>query len=102
MPAANTTYIAQWEKIADATSFTVRWIANGIVHHTATYNLDGSETIQLPAAPDACEGTTFVGWTTQANYTNPFCPPSDLLTEDSDLHNVTSDLTYYAVFKKDN
>ena len=101
MPAANTTYIAQWEKITVATSFTVRWIANGIVHHTATYNLDGSETIQLPAAPDACEGTTFVGWTTQANYTNPFCPPN-LLTQDSASHKVTSDLTYYAVFKKDN
>ena len=101
MPAANTTYIAQWQAVA-TTYHTVRWIANGIVHHTATYNLDGSETIIVPAAPTPCKGTTFVGWTAQQNYANPFCPPSDLLTEDSDLHNVTSDLTYYAVFKKDN
>ena len=100
MPAANTTYIAQWEKIAVATSFTVRWIANGIVHHTDTYNLDGSETIIVPAAPTPCGGTTFVGWTTEANYANPFCPPDDIFTTAS--HKVTSDLTYYAVFKKDN
>ena len=102
MPAANTTYIAQWEKIAVVESFVVQWVMDGSVYATATYNTDGSETIIVPADPTPCDGYTFVGWTTQANYTNPFCPPSVLLTQDSDLHNVESDLTYYAVFKKDN
>lgn len=85
----------------DPATYTVTWMANGAVYATATYNINGTETIQLPAAPTPCDGYTFVGWTTEANYSNPFCPPSYLLTKDSDLHKVTSDLTYYAVFKKD-
>ena len=80
-------------------NYTVTWMANGSIHHTATYNIDGSETIQLPAAPTACSGYTFVGWTTEANYSNPFCQPADLFTTAS--HKVTTNLTYYAVFKKD-
>ena len=100
MPAANTTYIAQWEKIEVIESFVVQWVVDGSVHATATYNRNGSETIVVPADPTPCDGYTFVGWTTEANYSNPFCPPSYLLTKDSDLHKVTSDLTYYAVFKK--
>ena len=93
MPAANTTYIAQWQA---QTIYTVTWMANGAVYHTATYN--GTQTIQLPAAPTACAGYTFVGWTTEANYSNPFCAPDVLFT--SANHKVTSNLTYYAVFKK--
>ncbi len=80
-------------------TYTVTWMANGEVYTTATYNLDGSETIQLPAAPAACDGYTFVGWTTEENYSNPFCQPADLFTTAS--HKVTTNLTYYAVFKKD-
>lgn len=95
MPAANTTYIAQWQA---QTIYTVTWMANGSIHHTATYNIDGSETIQLPAAPAACDGYTFVGWITEANYSNPFCAPGDIFT--SATHKVTTNLTYYAVFKK--
>ena len=83
----------------DPATFTVTWMANGAVHHTATYNTNGSENIKLPAAPTACDGYTFVGWTTEANYSNPFCQPADLFT--SANHKVESDLTYYAVFKKD-
>ena len=83
----------------DPATFTVTWMANGAVHHTATYNINGTQTIQLPAAPTACPGYTFVGWTTEANYSNPFCTPDDLFT--SANHEVESDLTYYAVFKKD-
>lgn len=83
----------------DPATYTVTWMANGEVYTTATYNTDGSETIQLPAAPTACPGYTFVGWTTEANYSNPFCEPDDMFT--SATHKVTTDLTYYAVFKKD-
>lgn len=80
-------------------TYTVTWMANGSIHHTATYNINGSDTIQLPAAPAACDGYTFVGWTTEANYSNPFCAPGDIFT--TATHKVTSNLTYYAVFKKD-
>lgn len=83
----------------DPATFTVTWMANGAVHHTATYNINGSETIIVPAAPTACPGYTFVGWTTEANYSNPFCQPADLFT--TATHKVTTNLTYYAVFKKD-
>lgn len=83
----------------DPTTFTVTWMANGAIYTTATYNADGSKTIQLPAAPTTCAGYTFVGWTTEANYSNPFCQPADLFT--TATHKVTSNLTYYAVFKKD-
>jgi uncharacterized repeat protein (TIGR02543 family) len=72
-------------------------MANGAVYHTATYN--GTQTISVPAAPTACDGYTFVGWTTEANYSNPFCAPGDIFT--SATHKVTSNVTYYAVFKKD-
>lgn len=99
MPAANTTYIAQWESAA-ATSFTVQWIADATIIQTDTYNLNGSETIQLPPPPNPSAGYTFVGWTTLANYANPFCPPDDLFTEAN--HLVTSNLIYYAVFQHNN
>ena len=98
MPAANTTYIAQWEKIAVVESLVVQWVVDGVVTHSDTYDINGSETIIVPAAPTPCDGYTFVGWTNQANYANPFCAPDDLFT--STTHNVTTNLTYYAVFKK--
>ena len=83
----------------DPATYTVTWMANGAVYRTATYNTDGTQTISVPAAPAACAGYTFVGWTTEANYSNPFCTPDNFFTTAS--HKVTSNLTYYAVFKKD-
>lgn len=94
MPAANTTYIAQWQA---QTIYTVTWMANGSVHTTQTYAQNSK--LQLPSAPTPCDGYTFVGWTTEANYSNPFCAPDVLFT--SATHKVNSNLTYYAVFKKD-
>ena len=82
----------------DPATYTVTWMANGEVHATATYNTNGTQTIQLPAAPDACDGYTFIGWTSEANYSSPFCEPDDLFTSAS--HTVKSNLTYYAVFRK--
>lgn len=83
----------------DPATYTVTWMANGAVYRTATYNINGTQTISVPAAPTPCDGYTFVGWTTEANYSNPFCQPADLFT--SATHKVTTNLTYYAVFKKD-
>ena len=86
----------------DPATYTVTWMANGAVYRTATYNTNGTQTISVPAAPTACDGYTFVGWTTEANYSNPFCAPEDLLTSDTQQKpKVNSNLTYYAVFKKD-
>ena len=82
----------------DPATYTVTWMANGAVYRTATYNINGSETINVPAAPTPCAGYTFIGWTTEANYSSPFCAPEDLFT--SAKHKVTDNLTYYAVFKK--
>ena len=81
----------------DPATYTVTWMANGAVYTTATYN--GTQTIQLPDAPAACDGYTFIGWTTEANYSNPFCEPEDLFTSAS--HMVNGNLIYYAVFRKD-
>lgn len=81
----------------DPNVYTVTWMANGSVHTTQTYAQNSD--LQLPSAPTpSCDGYTFVGWTTEANYSNPFCQPADLFT--SANHKVESDLTYYAVFKK--
>ena len=80
----------------DPATYTVTWMANGSMHTTQTYAQNSK--LQLPSAPNPCDGYTFVGWTTEANYSNPFCQPSDLFTTASG--NVTSDATYYAVFKK--
>ena len=86
----------------DPATYTVTWMANGAVYRTATYNTNGTQTISVPAAPTLCDGYTFVGWTTEANYSNPFCAPEDLLTSDTQQKpKVNSNLTYYAVFKKD-
>ena len=80
----------------DPATYTVTWMANGSVHTTQTYAQNSD--LQLPYAPTPCDGYTFVGWTTEENYSNPFCQPSDLFTTASGK--VTSDATYYAVFKK--
>ena len=82
----------------DPATYTVTWMANGSVHSTRTYNANGTQSLVLPPAPTPCDGYTFVGWTTEANYSNPFCQPSDLFTTASGK--VTSNVTYYAVFKK--
>jgi uncharacterized repeat protein (TIGR02543 family) len=82
----------------DPATYTVTWMANGAVYTTATYNINGTQTISVPAAPTACAGYTFIGWTSEANYSSPFCAPEDLFTKAT--HKVTSNLTYYAVFKK--
>lgn len=78
--------------------YTVTWMANGSVHTTQSYELDGSGTLQYPAAPTPCSGWTFVGWIAESNYSNPFCPPAAYITAGS---KVTANATYYAVFKKE-
>ena len=80
----------------DPATYTVTWMANGSVHTTQTYAQNSK--LQLPSAPNPCDGYTFVGWTTEDNYSNPFCQPADLFIKADGK--VTSNVTYYAVFKK--
>ena len=79
----------------DPNTHTVIWMANGEVSSTQEYSLNAP--ITLPANPTPCDGWTFVGWTAEENYQHPFCLP-ELISVGS--VNVTSDATYYAVFKK--
>ena len=79
----------------DPNTHTVTWMANGEVSSTQEYSLNAP--ITLPANPTPCDGWTFVGWTAEENYQHPFCLP-ELISVGS--VNVTSNLTYYAVFKK--
>ena len=81
----------------DPNTHTVTWMANGEVSSTQEYSLNAP--ITLPAAPTPCDGWTFVGWTAEENYQHPFCLP-ELISVGS--VNITEDVTYYAVFKKNN
>lgn len=84
--------------IENLTSYPVQWIVNGEVIESREYNVDGSEDLALPTAPfEICEGTQFIGWTTQPNWCNPFDVPDDLFTEPTGK--VKSPATYYALFE---
>lgn len=65
MPAADTTYTAQWKK-----KYTIKWIVNGDTDtpYATTYVVDG-DALVLPSNPDApstCEEKVFIGWTEAA------------------------------------
>ena len=74
---------------------TVKWVSQGTVIRTDTYDTGAA----LEAAPTtgiiACDGKTHVGWTAQGGYANTTAP-ADLFTESSGI--VTADATYYAVY----
>lgn len=59
----NKTLYAQWTPI----SYTIKWVVNGDTENPyATTNVEGDGALVLPAAPaapSACSGKVFVGWT---------------------------------------
>lgn len=61
--ASETTLYAQWTPI----SYTIKWVVNGDTENPyATTNVEGDGALMLPAAPaapSACSGKVFVGWT---------------------------------------
>ena len=76
----------------------VTWMVNGEVLETKEYAKDGSQNLVLPTKTvTPCEGTTFIGWTTQKDWFDPFNLPDDLFTTASGK--VTENVTYYAVFE---
>ena len=76
----------------------VTWMVNGEVLETKEYAKDGSQNLVLPTKTvTPCEGTKFIGWTTEPNWFDPFNLPADLFTTASGK--VTDNVTYYAVFE---
>ena len=81
-----------------AKPYTVSWMADGEVIEEQHYAAD--EALRLPtAAVVACEGMTFIGWTAQANFYDPFATPDDLFTS-AETQKVNGNVTYYAVYKQ--
>lgn len=75
-------------------TFTVVWMANGSELSRETVN--SGERPVLPAAPMACDGRQFVGWTAQSSYSDEADAPEDLFTTTAPA--ISADITFYAVF----
>ena len=75
-------------------TFTVVWMANGSELIRETVN--SGERPVLPAAPMACAGRQFVGWTAQSSYSDEADAPEDLFTTAAPA--ISADITFYAVF----
>ena len=82
-------------------TFRVTWIANGevLTDANATHAYTSGDALLMPSTEvNACSGMEFVGWTAMQNYSNPFCPPTDLF-HTAEGKTVTANITYYAVYK---
>ena len=99
MPAANTTYTAQWS----LKSYTVTWYAGGTsagnitTAGSPTTNVNhGSKVTTLPTNPDGsgCD-KVFVGWTNTTSYTHG---TSLLFTDAAGSPTINADASFYAVF----
>ena len=79
----------------------VTWIANGevLTDANATHAYTSGDALLMPSTEVGdCNGKVFVGWTAIRDYSNPFCPPTDLF-HTAEGKTVTANITYYAVFK---
>lgn len=99
MPAANTTYTAQWS----LKSYTVTWYAGGTsagnitTAGSPTTNVNhGSKVTTLPTNPDGsgCD-KVFVGWTNTTSYTHG---TSLLFTDVAGSPTINADARFYAVY----
>lgn len=81
-----------------AKPYTVQWIANGELIEEQGYDTD--ELLRLPDMPAiACDGMTFVGWTAQKEYYDPFALPDDIFSVPTEQI-VNSNLIFYAVYQQ--
>lgn len=103
MPAANTTYTAQWS----LKSYTVTWYAGGTsagnitTAGSPTTNVNhGSKVTTLPTNPDGsgCD-KVFVGWTNTTSYTHG---TSLLFTDAAGSPTITGTTNFYAVYATEN
>ena len=80
-----------WTKV-----HTITWMADGSTHDEATYLDD--ETLALPeSAPEACQGSEFVGWTAEKDYSHATDAPAYITAGSI----VNADDTYYAVYAEE-
>ena len=78
--------------------YTVNWVADGETIESKVYKEAGAP-LEMPTAEvTPCEGMRLIGWTTEADYHDPFVLPADLFT-DATGKNVNNHTTYYAVFE---
>lgn len=78
-----------WTKV-----HTITWMADGSTHGEAATYLD-DETLALPeSAPEACQGSAFMGWTAIENYYHATDAPTYVTAGSA----VTTDAIYYAVY----
>ena len=84
------------------TKYTVTWSANGTQLKTEEVAKNGKIS-SLPQAPVSCsaESTEFMGWTDAAIAGTMDDAPTPLYTKATDIPTVTADVTYYAVYAKE-
>lgn len=84
------------------TKYTVTWSANGTQLKTEEIAKNGKIS-SLPQAPVSCsaESTEFMGWTEAAIAGTMDDAPTPLYTKATDIPAVTADVTYYAVYAKE-
>jgi M6 family metalloprotease-like protein len=76
----------------------VQWMANGELVALQAYPKDGSGELHAPSQTfEPCAGTTFIGWTANPDWCDPFEDPDDLFTDSNGK--VTQSITYYALFE---
>lgn len=78
--------------------YTVNWVADGETIESKVYKEAGVPLEMPTTTVTPCEGMHLIGWTTEADYHDPFVLPEDLFT-DATGKNVNNHTTYYAVFE---
>ena len=84
------------------TTYTVTWSANGAQLKAEEVAKNGKIS-SLPQAPASCsaESETFMGWTDAAIAGTMDDAPTPLYAKATDIPAVTADVTYYAVYAKE-
>ena len=90
----NATLYPHWT----ANKYTITWSVNGSTYQT-TSNVTFNTTTSTPANPSVpgeCTGSTFMGWTATADYSDPSSAPGNMFNGTSPT--ITGNITFYAVF----
>lgn len=86
---------------ASSVKYDVTWNVNGEVYTKGEPSIkvsEGQKVSTLPAAPEAINGKSFMGWTDAAISAPQDAAPKVLFTDVADAPKVTGNVTYYAVF----
>ena len=103
--ATNIDLYAKWTALP---TYTITWKVNNTTYVTGTPTtsvISGNKVTVLPSTPSvpsSCTGKTFVGWSaTNIGSTPVSSAPADLFTSASGSPNITSTITFYAVFAEE-